>query len=80
MIIGCFINLCLTTMLWIRRVIWSEAPPAPAGTTNSTGLVGSHAACAGAIRKQVNAAAHSGSRGVFIDNLRMSCMMKVFSG
>src|SRR6516165_3802026 len=27
----------------IIRAIWSEAPPAPAATTISTGLVGSHA-------------------------------------
>ena len=44
---GCFISLCLTTMPWIRRAIWSAPPPVPAGTTNSTGLVGSHAAWAG---------------------------------
>ena len=42
-----FISLCLTTMPWIRRAIWSAPPPVPAGTTNSTGLVGSHAAPAG---------------------------------
>src|SRR5215207_429725 len=39
-----FISLCLTTMPWIRRAIWSAPPPVPAGTTNSTGLVGSQAA------------------------------------
>src|SRR5215207_5229362 len=43
-----FISLCLTTMPWMRRAIWSAPPPVPAGTTNSTGLVGSHAASAGA--------------------------------
>src|SRR5580765_1326465 len=31
---------------WIIRAIWSDAPPAPAATTISTGLVGSHAAAA----------------------------------
>ncbi len=46
--IDSFISLCLTMMPWIRRAIWSAPPPVPAGTTNSTGLVGSHAACAGA--------------------------------
>ena len=39
-----FISLCLTMMPWIRRAIWSAPPPVPAGTTNSTGLVGSQAA------------------------------------
>src|SRR4051812_35480775 len=43
---GCFIRLCLTTMPWIRRAIWSAPPPVPAGTTNSTGLAGSQAAWA----------------------------------
>src|SRR5262245_25856085 len=32
----------------MMRAIWSEAPPAPAGTMTSTGLVGSQAARAGA--------------------------------
>ena len=45
---GCFISLCLATMPWIRRAIWSAPPPVPAGTTNSTGFSGCHAACAGA--------------------------------
>ena len=38
-----FISLCLTMIPWIRRAIWSAPPPVPAGTTNSTGLLGSHA-------------------------------------
>src|SRR5438132_4974692 len=33
----------------IIRAIWSEAPPAPAATTISTGLVGSQAASAGVL-------------------------------
>ena len=50
---GSFISLCLMTMPWIRRAIWSAPPPVPAGTTNSTGLVGSQAAwAAGAMRQQ----------------------------
>src|ERR1700737_1775928 len=41
----------------IIRAIWSEAPPAPAATTISTGLVGSHAmAGAFVIAHAVNAA------------------------
>src|SRR5690242_2685806 len=33
----------------IMRAIWSDAPPAPAATTISTGLVGSQAASAGVV-------------------------------
>src|SRR6185369_8523974 len=33
----------------IIRAIWSDAPPAPAATTISTGLVGSQAASAGVL-------------------------------
>src|SRR3954471_524565 len=41
--IGCFIRLFFCTAACIILAIWSEAPPAPAATTISTGLVGSHA-------------------------------------
>ncbi len=37
-------SLCFSAMPAMRRAIWSAPPPVPAGTTNSTGLVGSHAA------------------------------------
>ena len=46
--IGCFIRLFFWIAACIIRAIWSEAPPAPAATTISTGLVGSQAANAGA--------------------------------
>src|SRR6185295_9228642 len=49
--IGCFIRLFFWTASCIMRAIWSEAPPAPAATTISTGFVGSHAATAGAAAK-----------------------------
>src|SRR4029450_4603364 len=42
--IGCFIRLFFWIAACIMRAIWSEAPPAPAATTISTGFVGSHAA------------------------------------
>src|SRR5882672_10363010 len=42
--IGCFIRLFFWMAACIIRAIWSEAPPAPAATTISTGLVGSQAA------------------------------------
>ena len=42
--IGCFIRLFFWIAACIMRAIWSEAPPAPAATTISTGLVGSQAA------------------------------------
>src|SRR6185369_15906484 len=41
--IGCFIKLFFWIAACIIRAIWSEAPPAPAATTISTGLVGSQA-------------------------------------
>src|SRR5438477_4378598 len=47
--IGCFIRLFFWMAACIMRAIWSEAPPAPAATTISTGLVGSQAASAGAL-------------------------------
>src|SRR5215813_6415964 len=46
--IGCFIRLFFWIAACIIRAIWSDAPPAPAATTISTGLVGSQAADAGA--------------------------------
>src|SRR5262245_9269500 len=36
-------SLYLSTIGAINRAIWSAPPPVPAGTTNSMGLVGSHA-------------------------------------
>jgi len=42
--IGCFIRLFFWMAACIIRAIWSDAPPAPAATTISTGLVGSQAA------------------------------------
>src|SRR6185295_15232964 len=42
-IIGCFISLFFWMAACIMRAIWSEAPPAPAATTISTGLLGSQA-------------------------------------
>src|SRR5579863_4856898 len=56
--IGCFIRLFFWIAACIIRAIWSEAPPAPAATTISTGLVGSQPAIAGALAStNVNAAA-----------------------
>src|SRR5215467_5781413 len=56
--IGCFIRLFFWIAACIIRAIWSEAPPAPAATTISTGLVGSQPASAGAVASMaVNAAA-----------------------
>src|SRR4029453_18486678 len=47
--IGCFIRLFFWIAACIMRAIWSDAPPAPAATTISTGLVGSQAASTGAL-------------------------------
>src|SRR4051812_48152653 len=48
--IGCFIRLFFWMAACIIRAIWSDAPPAPAATTISTGFVGSHA-MAGALER-----------------------------
>src|ERR1044071_7193567 len=52
--IGCFISLFFWIAACIIRAIWSDAPPAPAATTISTGLVASQAASAGAARAAAN--------------------------
>src|SRR5689334_10745541 len=52
--IGCFISLFFWIAACIIRAIWSDAPPAPAATTISTGLVGSQAAAAGAASGAAN--------------------------
>src|SRR5207248_297598 len=49
--IGCFIRLFFWIAACIIRAIWSEAPPAPAATTISTGFVGSHPASAGVLKR-----------------------------
>ena len=55
--IGCFIRLFFWMAACIIRAIWSEAPPAPAATTISTGLLGSQAAIAGALANMAVSAA-----------------------
>src|SRR6202043_1634862 len=55
--IGCFIRLFFWIAACIIRAIWSEAPPAPAATTISTGLVGCQAAIAGALASMAASAA-----------------------
>src|SRR6267154_4757232 len=47
--IGCFINPFFWMAACIILAIWSEAPPAPAVTTISTGLEGSHATAGAAV-------------------------------
>ena len=59
--IGCFIKLFFWMAACIMRAIWSEAPPAPAATTISTGLVGSHAAAGPAMARHSVDASNAGS-------------------
>src|SRR3981189_546246 len=47
--IGCFIRLFFWMAACIILAIWSDAPPAPAATTISTGLPGSHATAGAAV-------------------------------
>ena len=55
--IGCFIRLFFWIAACIIRAIWSEAPPAPAATTISTGLLGSQPANAGVLKSKAAMAA-----------------------
>src|SRR5258708_36092338 len=55
--IGCFIRLFFWIAACIMRAIWSEAPPAPAATTISTGFVGSQPAIAGALASMADSTA-----------------------
>src|SRR5215471_8972064 len=61
--IGCFIRLFFWIAACIIRAIWSEAPPAPAATTISTGLVGSQAAA------EVAASANASAQALFANLL-----------
>ena len=61
---GCFIRLFLATTPWMKRAIWSAPPPLPAGTTNSTGLVGSQALAAYTGIKPTNAATDRAARNL----------------
>src|SRR4029450_7371666 len=47
---GAFIKPFFWIAACIMRAIWSDAPPAPAATTISTGLLGSHASAGGPAR------------------------------
>src|SRR3954465_15309180 len=54
--IGCFIRLFFWMADCIIRAIWSDAPPAPAATTISTGLFGSQAMAGAAASTRARAA------------------------
>src|SRR6185436_14620090 len=54
--IGCFIRLFFWMAACIMRAIWSDAPPAPAATTISTGFVGSHATAGAAVSANTDSA------------------------
>src|SRR3954469_787263 len=53
---GCFIRLFFWMADCIMRAIWSDAPPAPAATTISTGLFGSQATAGAAASTMASAA------------------------
>src|SRR5256885_15842548 len=61
---GCSISLCLVTMAWITRAIWSEAPAAENGTTSSTDLAGFHCAQAAGAARGMAAGAARGATAV----------------
>src|SRR4029077_12970551 len=54
--IGCFIRPFFWIAACIIRAIWSDAPPAPAATTISTGLFGSQATAGAAASTMASAA------------------------
>src|SRR5712671_3299038 len=56
--IGCFISLFFWIAACIIRAIWSDAPPAPAATTISTGLDGSQAKAGAAVSANNASAVH----------------------
>src|SRR5258706_6591323 len=64
--IGCFMGLFFWIAACIIRAIWSEAPPAPAATTISTGLVGSHARVGADARAIADSTASQIARLVFM--------------
>ncbi len=51
---GCFIRLFLVMTPCSSRAIWSAPPPVPAGTMNSTGLVGSQPAAKAGIAAAID--------------------------
>src|SRR5262245_53042601 len=73
--IGCFIRLFFCTAAWIMRAIWSEAPPAPAATTISTGLVGSHADAGAEVKRLSRLAPRAGATILFIWFLPFYCRL-----
>src|SRR3981189_1201832 len=70
--IGCFIRLFFCTAACSMRAIWSEAPPAPAATTISTGFDGSHAMAAS------SAASSAAQTRRFPDNFGMALPFLTF--
>src|SRR5262245_38875053 len=71
--IGCFIRVFFWIAACIIRAIWSDAPPAPAATTISTGLVGSQASAEPSASRPASATADF--TNVFMCNilLRTAC-------
>src|SRR6478736_277443 len=70
---GAFMSLFFWMAACIMRAIWSDAPPAPAATTISTALVGSHAsACVATKDNAANAAAVAATIRDFIGGLLLS--------
>src|SRR6476619_5521444 len=68
---GCFIRLFFWIADCIIRAIWSDAPPAPAATTISTGLLGSQA-MAGAVASTMTSPAAAPRQAVLISGISSS--------
>src|SRR6478735_5734134 len=69
---GCFIRLFFWIADCIIRAIWSDAPPAPAATTISTGLLGSQA-MAGAVASTMTSPAAAPRQAVLFSGILPLC-------
>src|SRR5262245_58147361 len=80
--IGCFFRLFFWMAACIMRAIWSEAPPAPAATTISTGFVGSQAS-AGPMASNVASATVDFTNvficSILLGNSRCECVLRVYA-
>src|SRR3546814_6279623 len=66
--------------LWIMRAIWSAPPPVPAGTMNSTFLVGFHSALASLGPTRPRAKAPATSAADTTNGLSALCNMRFLPG
>ena len=76
---GCEVSLFLAATPWIKRAIWSAPPPVPAGTTNSMGLVGSHAKAGAIAAASASATAPWAARTMDVSFMQSPSWLKIDS-